>query len=109
MVRAAGGLPIFAHPSFTTDYEPLITELANLGLFGMEAYYKAYPRDLVEGLAALAERLGLFALGGSDYHAIPRNDEREPGDIPLPDGVVEEFLEAARAQGCAVPEPARPD
>ena len=62
----------------------------------MEVYYKAYTPDVVEPLRLLAERLGLFTLGGSDFHGIDRNDEREPGDIPLPDAVVEAFLEAAR-------------
>ena len=105
MIRAAGGLPIFAHPSFTDDYERVAAELAANGLFGMEAYYKAYPPDLVESLRALAERHGLFALGGSDYHGLAREDEREPGDIPLPDEVVDAFLSAARERGCDVPEP----
>ena len=108
MIRAAGGLPLFAHPSFTTDYEGIVTDLAGQGLFGMEAYYKAYEPPLVASLAALADRLGLFALGGSDYHAIPRQDERKPGDIPLPDAVVQAFLDRARTEGCAVPEPASP-
>ncbi len=105
MIRAAGGLPIFAHPSFTDDYERVAAELAANGLFGVEAYYKAYPPDLVESLRALAERHGLFTLGGSDYHGLAREDEREPGDIPLPDEVVDAFLSAARERGCDVPEP----
>ena len=105
LIHAAGGLPIFAHPSFTKDYERVATELAAAGLFGMEAYYKAYAPEVVASLCALAARLHLFALGGSDFHGIARLDERAPGDIPLPDAVVRAFLEAARAQGCQVPDP----
>lgn len=105
MIRGAGGLPVFAHPSFTDNYEAVAEELAGLGVFGMEVYYKAYPPELVEKLRLLAERLGLFALGGSDYHALPRDDEREPGDIPLPDAVVEALLARAEELGCAVPRP----
>lgn len=105
MIRDAGGLPVFAHPSFTKEYEDVAAMLASNGLFGMEVYYKAYEPPLVESLRGLAERLGLFALGGSDYHSLGNPDEREPGDIPLPDSVVQAFLEAARAAGCAVPEP----
>ncbi len=107
MVRAAGGLPVFAHPSFTNDYETVATTLAGQDLFGMEVYYKAYTPDVVEALRALAERLGLFTLGGSDFHGIERKDERQPGDIPLPNAVVEAFLEAARDQGCRIPEAAK--
>ena len=106
MIRESGGLAVFAHPSFTDDYPRVAAELAAAGAFGLEAYYKGYEPDLVAGLAALAERLGLFALGGSDYHGIDREDERPPGDIPLPDAVTDAFLEAAREQGCHVPEPA---
>lgn len=105
MIRDAGGLPVFAHPSFTKDYEAVAGMLASNGLFGMEVYYKAYEPPLVELLRGLAERLGLFALGGSDFHGLGNPDEREPGDTPLPDAVVRAFLEAARAAGCAMPEP----
>ena len=105
LIRGAGGLPVFAHPSFTQEYEQVATQLAAAGLFGMEVYYKAYTPDVVDSLHALAERLGLFTMGGSDFHGIARNDERDPGDIPLPDAVVTAFLDAARAAGCAVPAP----
>lgn len=109
MIRAARGVAVFAHPSFTTDYDQVATTLAAQGLFGMEVYYRAYSPELVETLRALAERLGLFALGGSDFHGIERNDERQPGDIPLPDAVVEAFIERTRGLGCNIPEatPAR--
>src|SRR5688572_28043909 len=47
MIRDAGGLPVFAHPSFTKDYEAVAEMLAANGLFGMEVYYKAYEPPLV--------------------------------------------------------------
>ncbi len=105
MIRAAGGLAVFAHPSFTEDYENVAAALSADGLFGMEVFYKNYPPELVESLHALAETHALFPLGGSDYHGIERDGERQPGEIPLPDAVVHDFLVAAREQGCEVPEP----
>ncbi len=105
MIRTAGGLPIFAHPSFTDHYEQVAASLAAERLFGMEVYYKAYSPELVQSLHDLAQAHSLFALGGSDYHGLDRDDEREPGDIPLPDDVVDAFLAAARDEGCRVPEP----
>ena len=45
----------------------------------------------------------MFALGGSDYHGIDREDERQPGAIPLPDAVVDAFLAIARERGGRVP------
>lgn len=107
MIREAGGLPVFAHPSFTTDHETVAADLASRNLFGIEVYYKAYTPEVVEALRALAERLGLFTLGGSDFHGIDRKDERQPGDIPLPDSVVEAYLQTARDLGCRIPEPAK--
>jgi predicted metal-dependent phosphoesterase TrpH len=106
MIRDAGGLAVFAHPSFTKDYEAVAELLAGQGLFGMEVYYKAYEPELVASLRGLADRLGLFALGGSDFHGAGAADERLPGDIPLPDAVVTALLAAAREAGCRVPEPA---
>jgi predicted metal-dependent phosphoesterase TrpH len=103
MITDARGLAVFAHPPFTDDHERVAETLAAEGLFGMEVYYRAYPPEQVELLRALAERLGLFGLGGSDYHNLDRPDEREPGDIPLPDEVVEAFIAAAFERGCAVP------
>ena len=106
MIGRAGGLAVFAHPSFTKEYERVAAELASAGAFGLEAYYKHYDPELVGELVALAQRHGLFALGGSDHHGIEREDEKLPGEIPLPDEVVESFLATARERGCRVPEPA---
>jgi predicted metal-dependent phosphoesterase TrpH len=108
MIRAAGGLPIFAHPSFTDGYEEIAADLAAHGLFGMEVYYKHYEPEQVETLRQLADRLGLFTSGGSDFHGIERDNERQPGDIPLPDAVALAMLERAHAEGCTVPEPSAP-
>ena len=105
LIRDAGGLAVFAHPSFTKKYEQVAEELAAAGAFGLEAYYKHYEPALVAELVALAERHGLFTLGGSDHHGIERDDEKLPGEIPLPDEVVDAFLEAARERGCLVPQP----
>ena len=106
MIGNAGGIAVFAHPGFTKEYERIAGELADAGLFGLEAYYKHYDPEMVTSLVELARRLGVFALGGSDHHGIDRADERQPGEIPLPDAVVDAFLDAARERGCRVPEPA---
>ncbi len=105
MIGNAGGIAVFAHPGFTKEYEHMAGELADAGLFGLEAYYKHYDPEMVTSLVELAGRLGVFALGGSDHHGIDREDERQPGEIPLPDAVVDAFLDAARERGCRVPEP----
>jgi predicted metal-dependent phosphoesterase TrpH len=101
-LRRHGAPAVLAHPSFirgskvpVTTISDLLVELKRAGLVGMEVYYKNYEPSMVVALAELARQHGLLPLGGSDYHGIHGNDEREPGDIPLPDPVAKDFLEAA--------------
>jgi hypothetical protein len=104
LVRDAGGLPVFAHPPFSDGHEALAEELATAGLWGLEVYYRAYLPEQMSALRALADRLGLVPTGGSDFHAFDREDERAPGEIPLPDDAFEALLAAARAAGARVPD-----
>ena len=79
------------------------TELAGAGLFGMEVYYKRTPRSSSRAARACRPARAVRARG----LGLPRHrpqDEREPGDIPLPDDVVTAFQPPARA-GCACPHP----
>jgi predicted metal-dependent phosphoesterase TrpH len=95
-----GGLACWAHPAELgrkfDDVEPIVKELKAAGMQALEVYYKNYSRDTIEKLVTLADRYELLALGGSDYHGIFGNDERLPGDIPLPDSSVERLLSLAR-------------
>jgi predicted metal-dependent phosphoesterase TrpH len=92
-LRRYGAPAVMAHPSFTKSAELILPELVQAGLAGMEVYYKNYDEETIGGLAAMAQRLGILPLGGSDYHALNNPGEREPGDIPLPDRVARDFLE----------------
>jgi 3',5'-nucleoside bisphosphate phosphatase len=72
MVRAAGGVPVFAHPLARRRgrvVEPsVIVELAAAGLGGVEVDHPDHgpaDRELLRGLAA---DLGLLVTGSSDYH-----------------------------------------
>ena len=72
LVRAAGGVPVFAHPSATRRGrvvpDSMITELAAAGLFGLEADHEDHSPDQRRHVRALADRLGLVATGSSDFH-----------------------------------------
>jgi predicted metal-dependent phosphoesterase TrpH len=92
-LRRYGAPAVMAHPSFTKSAEVILPDLVKAGLAGMEVYYKNYDEETVASLAAMAQRLGILPLGGSDYHALKNPGEREPGDIPLPDRVARDFLE----------------
>lgn len=100
MLHAAGGIAVVAHPQYigvrqaanATAREAYLQRLAAAGAVGMEVYYKDNSPELIAELKATADRLGLIPLGGSDYHALNREDEREPGMIPFPDEAVAPFL-----------------
>lgn len=99
-LKKFGAAPILAHPSYIKGSDKPVEELESMlrdfqaaGLAGMEVYYKDYDEQMQSRLAALARKLGLIPLGGSDYHALKGPGEREPGDIPLPSRVAKDFLE----------------
>lgn len=93
-IRRFGGSAVFAHPTFTKTADAVLEELVPKGLAGMEVFYKAYDQATVDRLLATARRFEILPLGGSDYHALDRPDEREPGrmDVPLPDWAIRDFL-----------------
>jgi predicted metal-dependent phosphoesterase TrpH len=72
LVRAAGGVAVFAHPRATkrgrTVPDELIVELAGAGLFGLEADHEDHSPEEREQIRALAARLGLVVTGSSDFH-----------------------------------------
>jgi predicted metal-dependent phosphoesterase TrpH len=67
-IRAAGGVPVLAHFSEAPGQMPLLRELKEIGLAGLEVHYISFDRDTVELVAAVARQLGFVATGGSDYH-----------------------------------------
>ena len=99
ILTSVNGLPTLAHPRELGELAELLTPLKAVGLVGMEVYYKDYSSDEVERLHVLAEQFGLIPLGGSDYHGFGGPQQRDPGDIPLPDEPVERLLSLARERG----------
>lgn len=72
LVRAAGGVPVIAHPFTRTRVETvtdeLIEQMCAAGLVGLEARHRDHlPRD-IERCRRLADRFGLVLTGSSDYH-----------------------------------------
>lgn len=72
LVRAAGGVTVFAHPKATVRGrivpDQLIVDLAAAGLFGLEADHEDHSGEQREQVRALAEQLGLVVTGSSDFH-----------------------------------------
>ena len=73
-----------AHPLTVNDYEELITALVPAGLGGIEAYYGEFSDEDVTKLVMLAQKLGLVATGGSDYHGLDENAETPLGGAEVP-------------------------
>ncbi|MFJ4676228.1 PHP domain-containing protein [Kitasatospora sp. NPDC088783] len=72
LVRAAGGVPVFAHPGAVkrgrTVSDAVIAGLAAAGLGGLEVDHVDHNKPTRARLRALAAELGLFTTGSSDYH-----------------------------------------
>ncbi len=85
LILGASGLPVLAHPLISNDPETIIIELKAAGLVGIEAYYGQYTTEEINRLVSLAERYGLIATGGSDYHGIDASTDIMIGgaDVPL--------------------------
>jgi 3',5'-nucleoside bisphosphate phosphatase len=72
LVKAAGGVTVFAHPAAAkrgrTLPESAIAELAAAGLDGIEVDHMDHDELTRARLRALAGELGLLVTGSSDYH-----------------------------------------
>ncbi|TDC72677.1 PHP domain-containing protein [Micromonospora sp. KC606] len=72
LVRAAGGVPVFAHPRATRRGrivpDELIVALADAGLAGLEADHEDHSPAEAAHVRGLAADLGLLVTGSSDFH-----------------------------------------
>jgi len=77
MIRSAGGLCALAHPGTIhsrehATFEILLKALKDLGLDGLEVYYPEHQPATCRKLEGLAQSIGLFISGGSDFHGANR-------------------------------------
>ncbi|HQZ72823.1 MAG TPA: PHP domain-containing protein [Anaerolineae bacterium] len=75
ILRAAGGVPVLAHPvpprrafADPKGLLQLLPRLAAAGLGGLECHYPGYAARTIRWLEVLAGHNGLIPTGGSDYH-----------------------------------------
>ncbi|MEV4616002.1 PHP domain-containing protein [Kitasatospora sp. NPDC049258] len=72
LVRAAGGVPVFAHPGAAkrgdTVSDQVIADLAAAGLAALEVDHTDHDEPTRARLRGLAAELGLLTTGSSDYH-----------------------------------------
>lgn len=83
VVKAAGGLPVLAHPgAYDADLDPVVAvrNAAAEGIGGVEVYYPyghghrpGNGRSWVGRMEQLARELRLLPTGGTDFHGRPDN------------------------------------
>jgi len=87
VIREAGGVPVLAHPIYLKR-DPLIDQLVQEGLVGLEVYHSGHTPEVVQRYEQIADRLQLLKTGGSDYHG----DSKEGlpvGAVKVPYALVE--------------------
>jgi len=96
LARGAGGVAVLAHPLTLgladRELDGAVAELAGAGLAGLEVRYARYDRHQRAALDQLAQRHGLVATGGSDYHGTVKSGLAVGvgrGDLVVPDDVLE--------------------
>jgi predicted metal-dependent phosphoesterase TrpH len=67
LIEKYGGVPVLAHPGLY-DLDHIITELASIGLKGIEVHHPDHSEEEVDKYRSIAEELGLIQTGGSDFH-----------------------------------------
>ena len=73
LIRAAGGIPVLAHPVLLGTPQGrlddiMIESLKEMGLMGIEVLYPEHAPDLQAHYRNLAGRHGLLISGGTDFH-----------------------------------------
>lgn len=66
-VRAAGGVPVLAHPGQLRNFEA-VEEWVACGLEGIEAFHPSHTQEDTDRALELASRYGLAVTGGADFH-----------------------------------------
>jgi len=92
LIRAAGGLPVHAHPFSSEEFPATLPSLVAAGLAGIEVYYAEYSLEQRQLLAEIASEHGILATGGSDYHGERFKERRDLGSVDLPAPVLDRFL-----------------
>lgn len=99
-VKAAGGVPVLAHPGLLKknhqEYAFIFESLKDAGLEGIEVYYPSHNESMRSFFRNECHRLGLIPTGGSDFHGY-KNEGLVPGkgrnNLKIPYSVYKSILE----------------
>ena len=97
-IRAAGGVPVLAHPFSlklnNKELKAVVAGLAGDGLQGIEVFYPMHKPDQLSFYLQLCKEFGLTATGGSDFHGAGNPDIQLGsgfGNISVRDSVLTEL------------------
>lgn len=96
LILRAGGLPVLAHPFTLKNPETMISELKSNGLVGIEAHYNGYSAEEIAKLLGWADKHGLIATGGTDYHGLNTGNEADIGGVDVPMESAERLIALVR-------------
>lgn len=100
-IRESGGLAALAHFREAPERLDVVNELVEAGLEGLEVHYRSFDRQATEGAREVAERLGLIATGGTDYHGDTGTYSESHAQTWVPPGVADELLARVSLPGSA--------
>ncbi|GAB3949229.1 PHP domain-containing protein [Kribbella albertanoniae] len=107
LVRAAGGVPVIAHPWGRSSYkvmtEDMIAQLVSEhGLAGIEVEHQDHSPESRAALTRIADDLGIIRTGSSDHHGAGKIDHDLGVNTTDPEQF-ERLLEVAKANAAAAP------
>ncbi|MFD1714251.1 PHP domain-containing protein [Amnibacterium flavum] len=104
LVRAAGGVPVLAHPAVSSERvmpDGEMRELVDAGLFGLEVRHRDNSEAGKRLLLAYADRYGLEITGSSDYHGTGKPNRL--GENTTSAEVVERLIGSATGSAPIIP------
>ena len=87
-IRDAGGMASLAHYAEATEHLLWVRALVEMGLNGLEVFYRAYDQETVTALRRIAEDLRLVMTGGTDYHGDRETYAEAHAELWVPPEVV---------------------
>ena len=102
IIRAAGGIPVLAHPALLNiendqKLDALLQNLIKIGLSGIEVYYPGHSPQQIQQYTELAGKYGLLITGGTDFHGSITPEIKMgsgTGDLFVPHNLYEELMNA---------------
>jgi len=102
LIRAAGGIPVLAHPGVTA-VDQRLAEFRRDGLLGIEVFHSEHPSSVCQSYLRYAKTHDMAFTGGSDFHSKTHN-KSEIGMPRVPFSAVKSLTDKLKVLESTVPE-----